>query len=238
MPRSPTTISGERPTQSATRTSGPTPRPRRWWASWLARASSVAVSQRPVAAGHGDRLGRPIRLRLEELVEGDLLGPLRRRIPIDQQVAPLGLAQQRESREPSIGGGGDGFEQGLQAPEHPVDRGGVEQVGAVLERRHQALRRTPSRRGSGRTSPCRSRPPAGSAPARAAAPAEAGRSGGRTSPGRAATGPSSRSGCKTSTSCSNGTSWCAYASSATRRTRRATRGSWGRPRGRRGGPGC
>ncbi len=39
-------MSNERSTQSATMVSGPAPSERRWWASWLARSSSVAVAQR------------------------------------------------------------------------------------------------------------------------------------------------------------------------------------------------
>ena len=47
---------------------------------------------------------------------------------------PLRFRQQRKIREPPPGIGDDGFKQVSEAVRHAVDRGRLEQVGAVLER--------------------------------------------------------------------------------------------------------
>jgi hypothetical protein len=76
---------------------------------------------------------------MEQLVDASVARVLRPRVvPSFEQLLPLGVGQQWEVGDPAVRVGDGGPEQDLKVPYHPVDRGGIEQIGVVLERTVQA----------------------------------------------------------------------------------------------------
>jgi hypothetical protein len=126
-------MSGERSTQTPTRASGPTPSAR------VRARVELGVAQ-PLAAVHErDRPRRAVGLRLDQLVQA---APprVRRlgRVPLLDDQPPLGLAQQRQLREPPVRVGRDPGQQLGQVPGQPLDRRGVEPLRVVEEVQEQA----------------------------------------------------------------------------------------------------
>ena len=62
-----------------------------------------------------------------------------RTVPLHQQLPPLGFGQQRQVREALLGVSDDGLQQGLKIPQHPGNRGRLEQIGVVHECGRQPL---------------------------------------------------------------------------------------------------
>ena len=89
---------------------------------------------RPAPEVHRDRLRAPFGLRRHELMEAHPLGERRARaLPLHHQLAPLLLIEERDAREPQGRLSGHGREHLAQVAQHPVRRGRLEQLGAILE---------------------------------------------------------------------------------------------------------
>src|ERR1044071_5739505 len=87
----------------------------------------------PGAAGHGHRLGAPLRLPLE-----DPLDRLRRRrqrfalVPLEEELMGLRRAEQGEGGETNLRIRGDPREQRGEMSRQAMDRGAIEEVDVVL----------------------------------------------------------------------------------------------------------
>ncbi len=111
-------------------------------------AVQCVVAQRAAVGDQRHGLGRPRRVRLEELGDEARCRPGRRGpAPLVEQSPPLGRGQDRELGEAPVGVCDDGLEQGLEVADHPVDRRGVEQVGVVLDPPGEAAGRLLQRQG-------------------------------------------------------------------------------------------
>ena len=210
---------------------GPRRSRRRWWASRLARAFSSRVGERLPLEDHRDGVRRARRLRLEQLVDA----PVRRNAAAVRfhapAPAPLGLRRAAcSSREPHV--------RRRRRPAPARARRWPSIRSTVPRSNRSVLYFSPPRRPSGGRRERSDRSNLATAtsaptPLTAAAP-------GARRPGRRAfcsvniTWNSgewlrSRSGCSSSTSCSKGRSWCAYAPSVASRTRRSSSRKLGSP---------
>ena len=123
------------------------------------RASGAARASRAVRAvrrqgHHRHRLGNPPHLLLEQLVQAGVAAPGGRRVVPLQAAAgapPPPAAAARRSSRPRWGR--HRREQRLEMAGQPPDRGGVEEVAAVLERQRQPARPSRTHRASDRTWP-------------------------------------------------------------------------------------
>ena len=194
---------------------GPTPSARRRCASRLARRVELAVGEALALADHRDRVGRARRLRLEAARAA------RRRagyagagaVPLDQQLLrapPRSAAAARASAR--VGLGDDALEQRPRGGRAAASMRRARRTGRWCTRATPASpsAASPQRERRGRTSPSRAPAPTARSvePGQRAAPAAA-RSAARTSPGTAACGRGRAPARSSSTSCSNGRSWCA-----------------------------
>ena len=140
-----TTSSSERSRQTPTRASGPTPQRRAAGAPAVrARVQLAYVSARALGRDR-HRVRRPRRLRLEQLVEArsasDTLAAVS--FHASSTCARSAVVEQRQRAEPHVRVRRDLLQQRAKVPQHPLDRRRVEEVGAVVQRRQQALARSP-----------------------------------------------------------------------------------------------
>ncbi len=95
------------------------------------------ITEFPPFERHGHPVRRARRLGFDHAVQRILGIDARRVVPIHQQLAPLGVRQQRQVGHAHVRLGHHRFQQARQTPRHPAYRRGVEQVGAVFERAQQ-----------------------------------------------------------------------------------------------------
>lgn len=101
-------------------------------------AVELVVCQTLIAGHQRERIGGAQGVSLEQLVDRRLRGRGARLLPFQQRLAALCVVEQRELVDRAVGVGDDLVEQLREMARHALDRGRLEQVGAVLPDRVQA----------------------------------------------------------------------------------------------------
>ena len=92
----------------------------------------LSVTQLLPVERDGDGVGRPRRLRLEQLVDRRFARVLPARlVPVDQGVPAFQRGQQRELGQAGVGPRHDRLQQDLEMAQHPIDRRRLEEVPVV-----------------------------------------------------------------------------------------------------------
>ena len=108
----------------------------------------LSIGPPPIISHDRRRIGRPFRVRLEQLLETlatvELAGRL---IPLHQQLPLLIVAQQRQPRHRTIRLRHDPPQQLLEVADHPLHGGRLKQIGIVFDRQRQCVTFLPSGEG-------------------------------------------------------------------------------------------